>query len=311
MITNEEWLKQRLDGIGGSEASIILGVNPYKSRLELWNEKVTGNLTIKDNPDLYWGKILEPVILEEYKKKTGRPTLIHKEQIKSTIYPFMNANLDAIITKADNHEGAGVLEIKTKSAFTYWKDDEIPFYYQLQLQHYLSVMGFSWGAFAVLDMGKKDLIIKDFERDDDVISELIEEESKFWKLVQDKIPPEIQGGEACGKYLKNIYPSEIPDKVIDLKDNLSATHWTILLKPIKEELKFLKGKEQECKNNLMAIMQDAQIGLGDGYKITWKCDADSISFDIDKFKLEHPELYTMYSKSEKGSRRFTVRFNKE
>ena len=37
--TKKEWLKLRIKGIGGSDASSILGLNPYKSTLELWKEK--------------------------------------------------------------------------------------------------------------------------------------------------------------------------------------------------------------------------------------------------------------------------------
>ena len=35
----EEWLKERKKGIGASEASCIIGVNPWKTNVELWQEK--------------------------------------------------------------------------------------------------------------------------------------------------------------------------------------------------------------------------------------------------------------------------------
>ena len=35
----EEWLEYRRKGIGGSDASVVCGINKYKSPVELWLEK--------------------------------------------------------------------------------------------------------------------------------------------------------------------------------------------------------------------------------------------------------------------------------
>ncbi|MDE5859902.1 MAG: YqaJ viral recombinase family protein [Oscillospiraceae bacterium] len=35
----EEWLEYRKKGIGGSDASVVCGINKYKSPVELWLEK--------------------------------------------------------------------------------------------------------------------------------------------------------------------------------------------------------------------------------------------------------------------------------
>ena len=46
----EEWLKERKKGIGASEASCIIGVNPWKTNVELWQEK-TGQREAEDIGD--------------------------------------------------------------------------------------------------------------------------------------------------------------------------------------------------------------------------------------------------------------------
>ena len=38
-IPYEEWLELRKKGIGGSDASIVCGINKYKSPVELWLDK--------------------------------------------------------------------------------------------------------------------------------------------------------------------------------------------------------------------------------------------------------------------------------
>ncbi|HQE50274.1 MAG TPA: YqaJ viral recombinase family protein, partial [Fervidobacterium sp.] len=42
-ITQEEWLQFRKRGIGGSDISAILGLNPWKSPLALYYDKVGEN----------------------------------------------------------------------------------------------------------------------------------------------------------------------------------------------------------------------------------------------------------------------------
>ena len=41
------WLKGRLNGIGGSDASAVVGKNPYKTNIELFEEK-TGRRIVPD-----------------------------------------------------------------------------------------------------------------------------------------------------------------------------------------------------------------------------------------------------------------------
>ena len=35
-LTRLEWLELRREGIGGSDASVVMGENPYRSILQLW-----------------------------------------------------------------------------------------------------------------------------------------------------------------------------------------------------------------------------------------------------------------------------------
>lgn len=71
-MTREEWLQLRRRGIGGSDASVIMGKNPYRSILQLWEEK-TGKLPVTDegNEYTYWGNVMEPIIRKEFMNRTG------------------------------------------------------------------------------------------------------------------------------------------------------------------------------------------------------------------------------------------------
>lgn len=76
-MEREDWLEIRKQRIGSSDAAAAIGLNPYKSQLELWMEK-TGrdNETPKPNPDddatpVFWGNTLEPIVAVQYSKRTG------------------------------------------------------------------------------------------------------------------------------------------------------------------------------------------------------------------------------------------------
>src|SRR5450830_1328762 len=75
-LSRDDWLEVRKNGIGSSDAAAAVGLNPYKSQLELWLEK-TGrdeNLPKSDPLDedspAYWGNVLEPIVARHYSKRT-------------------------------------------------------------------------------------------------------------------------------------------------------------------------------------------------------------------------------------------------
>ncbi|WP_430305180.1 lambda-exonuclease family protein, partial [Pseudomonas mosselii] len=75
-LPREDWLQIRKQGIGSSDAAAAVGLNPYKSQLELWLEKTgrDAGLTKADPHDeespLYWGNVLEPIVAWHYSKRS-------------------------------------------------------------------------------------------------------------------------------------------------------------------------------------------------------------------------------------------------
>lgn len=307
MSEGENWLKLRSMGLGGSDAAAVLGINPWKSRLQLWHEKVYKKAPDQtENIRLKIGKMMEPMIADEYARKTGRQLEVRPMKIHPA-YPFMIANIDREIVK--DERGPGILEIKTKNSFVDWSDEDIPMYYRTQLQHYLEVFDYDWGSFAIFDLGTQNLEIIDVERDDDLIDKLIKEETLFWNLVTDKTPPEPDTSKACEKFLREHY-KESECITIDLVDNEEATKWAVLLKKAKEDEKIAKVLETEAKNHLMSIMGNAERAVGYLYSITWKSPKDKEEFDLDRFKLDHPKMIKEYLSCEPQTRRFTVRWRR-
>ena len=308
MSESEEWLQQRLKGIGGSDASVVLGINPWKSRLQLWHEKVSKKIDPESADALIFqiGHALEPIVANKYAKITGRKLEVRPQRVHPE-YPFILGNIDREII--GDERGPGILEIKTKGAYVNWHGDEIPPYYMSQVQHYLGVYGYQWAGFAVLDLGTRKVTHFDIERDDKQIVKIIDEEKKFWKLVEARVPPEVDNSKVCGDFLREYY-NQSECVTIDLIGNNEATKWAMMLRDIRKQEKLLDTQEVECKNHLMSLVGSAEKALGNNFKISWKSPKDKAVFNLEKFKIDHPILVKQYTTYEPQTRRFTVSFPK-
>lgn len=72
MTNKEEWLKERKTYIGGSDLCSILGINNFRTELDVYFEKTTEGVTEEStNPAAYWGTVLEDVVAQEYSRRTG------------------------------------------------------------------------------------------------------------------------------------------------------------------------------------------------------------------------------------------------
>lgn len=201
-MTRNEWLEERKKGIGGSDAAAIIGANPYKDNIKLWEEK-TGRKTADDISDksyVKYGTEMEPILRESFKIKHPEFEILHEENtiIKHPVYPFLFASLDGILINKETGE-KGILEIKTSEILRSmqkekWKD-QIPPNYYCQILHYLNVTGFTFvKLFAELNYEENYQVTKTYtiERKDveEDIKYLEKKEIEFWKYIEeDKCPP--------------------------------------------------------------------------------------------------------------------------
>ena len=110
--THEEWLDNRLKGIGGSDAGSVLGMNKYKSAYALWCEK-TGRIHKNiDNERMRFGRDAEDYVAKRWEEETGKKCRKSGFSFQSVDHPFMLANVDRLVVGED----AG-LEIKTTSEY--------------------------------------------------------------------------------------------------------------------------------------------------------------------------------------------------
>ena len=202
--SHEEWLQARRNFIGGSDASAVLGMNPYKTNVELWEEKV-GLLVpedISEKPYVKYGHEAEPLLrglfaldFPEYEVHYQDNNIFLNDK-----YPFAHASLDGWLTELETGR-RGILEIKTTNILQSMQkekwNDRIPDNYFIQVLHYLMV---TEADFAILKAQLKydfggDIMcqVKHYKIERaDVLEdlEILESsEKQFWKQVQEQKRP--------------------------------------------------------------------------------------------------------------------------
>ena len=203
--SREEWLQARAGRIGGSDASAILGMNPYRTNIELWQIK-TGQLVpedISDKPYVKYGTEAEQYLRELFKLDFPEYQVCYEENnmFLNGKYPFGHASLDGWLI--DQNGRLGVWECKTTNILQSMQkerwDHRIPDNYYIQILHYLLITEFD---FAILKaqlksefggeiyIQTKHYKIERSEVQADI--DLLESsERKFWKQVQERKRPDL------------------------------------------------------------------------------------------------------------------------
>ena len=179
----QEWKDFRRSKIGASDAAVILGMSPYKTKFELWEEKVLGK-DQEQNSAMARGSALESEARECFEKLTNIPILpkvvIHTER------DWQMASLDGI-----TFDGTIIVEIKcpNKEVHALAEKGSLPEYYMAQVQHQFAVTGALKGYYFSYN-GKQGVLVEVFP-DDKFIEKMLKEEEKFYNLMVNKEAPEL------------------------------------------------------------------------------------------------------------------------
>ena len=290
-MTREEWLQLRRKGIGGSDASVIMGKNPYRSILQLWEEK-TGKLRVTDegNEYTYWGNVMEPIIRKEFMNRTGLKVRQKHAMIFHKDYPYLFADVDGIVT--DERGEKCIFEAKTASQYKaeQWEDG-VPEEYILQVQHYLEVCGMDKAYIAALIGGNK-FVFHTIYRDDDLIRNLISREKEFWEgCVLTGTEPVMDDSDATRDYLNQKYSDPIEGS-IQLQENMKSV--LAEYQDVDCKVKELEKQKIGLANQIKAAMGEYETGEVDGTVVSWK-KISRESLDSKRLRKEQPEVFAEYS----------------
>lgn len=299
-MEHEKWLEMRRNGIGGSDAAAIAGLNRWKSPVAVYLEKTGQAQKEEAGEAAYFGILLEDVVAQEFSKRTGLKVRRRNAILQHPEHSWMIANVDRLIV------GQKVgLECKTASEYmkNEWKDDEVPAPYLVQCQWYMAVTGFDTWWIAVLVGGNK-FVHKKIERDDELIGYLIHIGKDFWENhVMKGIPPAFDGSDASRDLLKALYPDSEPDSETELPGE--ADELIEAYEAAKKDEKAAADRRKAAENQLKGLLGEFEIGNATEHIVTWK-SIMSYRLDTKKLKKDHPDIYEQYAKPS-SYRRFSIK----
>lgn len=267
MLTPAQREERRM-GIGGSDASAVLGVNPYRAPIDVYLDKLGLALPWDGNEATRWGDLLEPVIAAEYSTRTGLETARTDRVVRHPQHRWMLGNPDRIIVGASK----GV-EIKTAGVRSLhrWGEgpEECPEEYIVQCAWYMAVCGCDeWDLVALL--GGQSLRIYTIKRDRELEGLMIEAAERFWiDHVLARVPPPPDGSESFKIYLASKYPRDVrPLRSATAEEEEAGEE----LKAKKSEAEDLDLEITGLENRIKSSMEDAAGIFWPGGKITWKAD---------------------------------------
>lgn len=242
-MNHQEWLEWRSQGIGASDAPAIMGVSPWKTPYQLWQEKIFGS-TQNETSAMRRGKDLETEALECFGNTIDAP-LIYQECVTHATFPWMRATLDGI-----NYEKRILVEAKCPG-----KEDHltavgkhIPEKYYPQLQHQLAITGYDYMYYFSYD-GNHGAMVR-VERDEEYISEMIEKEQEFWNCVLSMEPPALTE--------KDWISMEGHEHWKDIAADYKKV--TAVIDELEEQKAFLRSQ--------FILFADGKNAIGEGIKLT-------------------------------------------
>lgn len=298
-MSNEEWLRLRKTGIGGSDAGSICGVNPFGSPMKVYYDKTSSNVEELDNEAVRQGHDLEDYVAQRFMEATGLKVRRSNFMYRSTEYPFMIADVDRLVVGED----AG-LECKTASAYNTdkWKDGNIPLHYIMQCYHYMAVTGKRTWYIAAVILGRE-FTYRKLVWDDDLIAQMISVEKNFWENhVLPRVLPSPDGSDICNDILNEYFHSARKGSSIKLDgfdDKLKRRA------EIMEQIEQLKQEQGMIEQEVKLYMKDNEYASSGNYRISWS-SVQSTRLDTKRMKEEQPDIYRDYA-VQSVSRRFQVR----
>lgn len=299
-MDREEWLEIRRQGIGGSDAAAVVGLDRYRSPFEVYAEKVGLIQEEQDNEAMRQGRDLEDYVASRFTENTGKKVRRRNAILKHRSYHWMIANIDRWVVG----ENAG-LECKTTSVLNRHKfsQGEFPPNYYVQCMHYMAVTGAERWYLAVLVLNRSFHVFT-IERDEAEINALIEAEKSFWERhVLERVPPVPDGSESTAEIIKQLFPEarERDEAALFGKEGVIEQYLEL-----DNQIRELEQKRDSLKQSLQLAMGDAEIGRAQGYIVEWKNQVRQ-TLDTQRLKKEQADLYNRYLKPTQTVRMFRIK----
>ena len=307
-LTIDEWRARRFEYVGASEISAVLGLNPYRGPLDVWQEKtgvISGDLDLQV---MRLGTLFEPTIIEFARREFGLTIYDVPELLGHETHDCLRCNLDGLaiidgeqVVVECKHAGArGSREHLRKLAEsgTVTPGTSVATWY-VQIQSQLVVTGLKRALLVALC--DKDFHVIEIERDVELCDLILRNVPAWWSaFVETKTePPATRAdGAANDRKYEDADPKLEP---LELSDTLSKSLEE--LRELRENKRGIDERMKELTIGLKAFLGERETATIDGDRAySWKSSTRT-TVDLEALRAAHPDIAAKFAKTT-TSRRF-------
>jgi putative phage-type endonuclease len=303
MNKSKEWYQRRRQGITGSDIGVICFLNPYRSPLEVYLDKVSEEeqQDISSEP-IYWGNRLEDVIADEYAIRQNVKVSVEPNILQHKEYDFILGSIDRWV-----NDGEYILECKTIGSRLINQlgevgTDQIPSYWLAQVAWYVAITDTPKADIAVLAAGQ-DFRIYTYNRNKELEEKLIKIACNFWhNHIEKRIPPKCVNTRDTF----NLFPQSNYHEIVAESNILEK--WE-QLKVAKEEEVRIADTIEKLKTDIQEFMRDYDVLIDNQGNViaTWKNTAPKSLVNVNKLKEMFKDAYEQCLNTGKQSRMFLIK----
>lgn len=297
---------ERLQGLGGSDLAVILGLNPWKTPFSLWQEKTQRLEPIDETLPMKFGSYVEEFVAREYAERTGQRVQRFNAMLSHPQAPLIG-HVDRLVIpdgqkvasyKREIRTDKG-LECKTASAFAAGRDsewgpsgtDQVLPHYLIQCSAYMALTHCEHWDLAVL-IGNHDFRIYHLHRDPELESYLLEEADRWWQAhVVADTPPDPQSELEARQRWPRHQAGKVLTATVEVGLQLRQ------LAQIRADMRLLEAREKAVKDQLYPALADAEVVIYGGKEAaTYRANKDTQKVD---YKAVSEELLARFDEIER------------
>lgn len=308
--TREDWLAERRQGIGGSDAAAVLGLSPWATPVTVWLEKTGRSGPKPETPQMKYGNYFEDYVAKLYEEETGRKVTRYNHMVHDGC---LLGNFDRLVVPEGKKIASHQLEIRTdtllecKTSSREW-DGDVPIQYMCQVMHYMGLVpALQHADVAVLFRTSLKFEIFRIERDNEAIAEMQTRLREWWHR-------HVELGEVpkptCEADCKALWARSCPGKSVEATASIRQKLFEY--NAAKRAADEAAAAADALKDALLADMGDAEVltDAATGKPLaTWKSSKDSVKTDwegVARSLNATEEQIAAFTSTRPGSRRFLV-----
>lgn len=280
--TREQFLAERRKYLGASDIAAVMGLDPYQTPLDVFNQKMGFVEPFEGNSHTKRGTKLEEIAAREYTEQTGNKLRRKRTALVHPKYPFIRGHLDRLVEGLDR-----IAEIKIPGVgnFAKVKREGLPDSWIIQLQGYLGLSRKKAGEYIIFNSDRWELLNFEVEAQPDLYEQIEHAAVVFWSehVLKGVPPPALEADKPKLEFAR--VNGEV--KRIEDPEFLEAAE---LLQEAKQLE--LDGKQlyDIAKQRIIEAIGGYGKFQGGGLRLSYYESPGHASFDKKALQREHPGI---------------------